>query len=470
MKPEVLRKKHPKLIYKDYSYEISKKNLEIFFDFRIEPGISFKPKIVIENINKSRIEKIRESVLNNLVFNLGLVELISYWKATCSKIIEIQCGKLDSFQVKWLKNLIKNGMSQFFYENKMSWHVADSLKIISNNKKDFKVFDKKLSNKILLPIGGGKDSIVSLEILKKSKHSLTCFSLNPTDNAKKIFKLGDCKKPIIVKRKIDSKLLELNRKGYLNGHTPFSAYLAFLTVFLGVIYDYKYIAFSNERSSNEGNVKYLGKIINHQYSKSFDFEKRFRNYSKKYLAQDVEYFSFLRPFYEIQIAKLFSKYFDKYGNVFLSCNEAYKIYSGKIQPSKTWCCNCSKCLFVFAILYPFIETKKLVEVFGRNLFKQKKLVTLMKELIGESKFKPFECVGTKKESLTAFYLSLQKAKKENKKLPYLLKYFEDKILKKYSNMERKAKHILKAWNKNHNIPKRFFEPIIKKTVIKNNSV
>ena len=457
MKVKDFQKKYPKFIYRDYSYKISKNNLEIFFDFKIEPDIFFKPKIVIQNINKSRIKKIGDRVLNNLVFNLGLIELISYWKATCSKVIEIKCGKLDSFQVRWLKDLIKNGMGQFFYENKMSWKVADSLKIISSNKKDFDVFDKKLNNNILLPIGGGKDSIISLEILKKSKYPLTCFSLNPTNSVKKVFKIGGCKKPIIVKRKIDSKLLELNRKGYLNGHTPFSAYLAFLTVLIGVIYDYKYIAFSNERSSNEGNVEYLGKIINHQYSKTFNFEEKFRKYSKKYLAKDIEYFSFLRPFYEIQIGKLFSKYLNKYGDAFLSCNEAHKTYSGKREPIKEWCGKCSKCLFVFLILYPFIETKRLVQVFGKNLFEKKELLGLMKELIGERKFKPFECVGTTKESLIALYLSLKKINKNNKKLPYLLKHFEDKVLPKYSNLEKGAGIIIRAWNENHSLQKRFLE-------------
>jgi hypothetical protein len=456
MKLEILRKKYKKFVYHNYSYKISKNNLEIFFDFRIEPDIFFKPRIIIENIDKSRIEKIGDKVLNKLVFNLGLIELISYWKATCSKEIEIKAGYLNQSQIKWWKNLIKNGMGQFFYENKLDSKVADSLKIISDEKKrnDFEIFEKKLSNKILLPIGGGKDSIVSLEILKKSKYPLTCFSLSPTDVSKKILKVGGCKKSIIVKRKIDSKLLELNRRGFLNGHTPFSAHLAFLTVLIGVIFDYKHIAFSNERSSNEGNLKYLGRTINHQYSKSFDFEKKFRNYSKKYLAKDIEYFSFLRPLYEIQIAKLFSKYFDKYGTIFLSCNEAYKTYSGKRKPIKEWCGRCPKCLFIFAILYPFVQTKKLIKIFSQNLFEKKELLNLMKELIGESRFKPFECVGTKKESLIAFYLSWKKAKKE-KSHPYLLKYFEDRTLMKYPNLENETKRLMRSWFEQNNLSVKF---------------
>ncbi len=503
-KVDFLRKKYPKFIYEKYSYEISGNNLEIFFDFRVEPDISFKPKVTIENIDKSQMEKVEDRALNNLIFNLGLMEIPSYWKVTCSPEIEIKAGPLsmkaspsspsstnlrfvsmNQEQIKWWKDLIINGMGQFFYENKIDFHQPNFLKINRLQrpvlcKTDRGPSSDQTSNQILVPISGGKDSVVTLEILKKAKKSINCFSLNPTEAAKKIMKIVGFNNPIIVKRTIDPKLLELNRRGFLNGHTPFSAYLAFLSVLVAVLFEYKYIAFSNERSSNEGNVKYLGKIINHQWSKSFEFEKKFRDYSKKYLAPQpnfgggLEYFSFLRPFYEIQIAKLFSKY-PKYFNAFLSCNVAYQTASGTKLPAKKWCGKCSKCLFVFAILYPFVgkknppsrkatEDKELLKIFGKNLFENKKLLPVMLELIGERRFKPFECVGTKKESLIAFYLSWKKYKdRVSVELPFLLKYFEEKILPKYQNLKKESEKTLSSWNNQNNLPKEF-EEILKKMV------
>jgi hypothetical protein len=479
MKFKELRKKYPKFIYENCSYKISGKNLEIFFDFKIEPnpapepsarcetGIYFKPKIIIENIpNKCLRWNLKH--LNNLVFHLGLIEIPSYWKATCSAEIEIKAGFLNKEQIKWWKDLILKGMGQFFYENQIDFTQKNFLKIISlaetrslASSRD--PFSGKLRNRFLIPIGGGKDSVVTLEILKKAKKNIQCFSLNPTKAAQKIMMLAGCKKPIIIRRKIDEKLLELNRRGFLNGHTPFSAYLAFLSVLVASIFDYKYIVLSNERSSNEGNVKYLSKIINHQWSKSFEFEQKFRAYSQKYLTPGVEYFSFLRPLYEIQIAKLFSRY-PKYFSAFLSCNEAYKTASGTKLPIKRWCGNCSKCLFIFATLYPFTDEKKLIKIFGKNLFENKKLLPTMEELIGEKKFKPFECVGTKKESLTAFYLSWKKYHYINNYTPvYLLRYFEEKILPKYPGLEKESIKILNSWNKQHNLPKES-EKVLKKTI------
>ena len=445
MKFELLREKYPRFIFKNYSYFLKENNLKIFFDFKIEPDINFRPEILIENV-----EKIGERELDNFVFHLGMIEILSYWKATCSKEIIIKAGYLNEEQIKWWRDLIIDGMGQFFYENKIDFRKSDFLNIKSDC---LKTKDKQSSNqkdRILVPIGGGKDSIVTLEILKKAGKDILCFSLNPTEAAMKILKKR-CKNPIIVRRKIDKKLLELNKKGFLNGHTPFSAYLAFLSILLARIFDFKYIALSNERSSNEGNIKYLGKEINHQWSKSFEFEKRFRDYSKKYLSKDIEYFSFLRPLYEIQIAELFSKY-PKYFPIFLSCNEAYKTDSGKKKPLKKWCGKCSKCLFAFSILYPFLKEKDLIKIFGKNLFNDKSLIPLMEELIGEKRFKPFECVGTTEESLVAFYLDLKKAKKAGD-LPFLLKHFEKKILKKHPYLEKESKKILRSWNSQNNLPK-----------------
>ena len=489
---KILREKYPKFVYKNCFYKLKGRNLEISFVFYIEPDITFKPKIIIENVDKKKLAQIGDSALNNLIFHLGLAEIPSYWKATCSPEIkiEIRFVSMEKEQIKWWKDLMIQGMGQFFYENKINFKKQNFLKITPiNTNSNFTKFDlvkfssaklskDKKENRVLVPIGGGKDSIVTLKTLKKIGKNLNCFSLNPTKAAKKIMKIGDCKKPIIVRRKIDKKLLELNRQGFLNGHTPFSSYLAFLSILIAAIFGQKYIAFSQERSSNEGNLKYLNRTINHQWSKNFNFEKKFRNYTKKYLTEDINYFSFLRPLYEIQIARLFSRC-PEYFSAFLSCNEAHKTASGTKKPAKKWCGNCSKCLFVFTTLYPFINKKRLLKIFGKNLFENKKLLLIMRELIGERGFKPFECVGTEKESLTAFYLSWKKyrdqkyrdplsVKKKYRervsvKLPFLLKHFEKKILPKYPNLEKDSVKILNSWNNQHNLPKEF-EKALKKMV------
>jgi len=79
-----------------------------------------------------------------------------------------------------------------------------------------------------------------------------------------------------------------------------------------------------------------------------------------------------------------------------------------------------------------LKKKEILKIFGKNLFQDKKLLPLLQQLIGERGFKPFECVGTKKESLSALYLCWKKNKTvEESPQPILLRYFEKKVLSKY---------------------------------------
>lgn len=413
-----LRKKYPRFFYEKYWWKYFKGNFEIFFEFKIEPDIFFRPKIIIKNVKKNQIERIGERVLNNLIFNLGMIEILSYWKATCSPEIIVKAGSLNKEQINWWKNLIIKGMGQFFYENKIDFRKPNFLKISSyNGQTPVKVMEvKSLSDRVLVPIGGGKDSILTLEKLKKRNKKIGCFLVNPTKTMKEIVKVAGIRDSIIVERKIDPFLLKLNKKGFLNGHIPITAVYSFLSVLCAVLFDYKNIAFSNEKSADEGNLRYLGRIINHQWSKSSEFEKMFKIYCQKYLVKGINYFSFLRKYSELEISKIFTKY-PQYFSVFSSCNI---VLAKKMK--KRWCGKCPKCLFVYATLYPFLKKEKILKIFGNNIFENKKLLPTMKGLINPKIAKPFECVGTKRESKMAFKLSLEKAKKEGK-IPFLLKEF-----------------------------------------------
>lgn len=450
MNSNILRKKYPLFIYEGFKYSFKKNNLNIEFVFKIVPDIEFHPKITIENMDQKRVKKIENKVLRNLIFNLGMAEIFSYWKCTASPEIRIKAGFLNQDQIKWWTDLLLNGMGQFFYENNIDFKKRNFVSITSSGrfieKKDISIKNKK----ILVPVGGGKDSVVTLEVLRTIEKEVSCLVLNAQESSKKIVAAAGCKKIIVIRRKIDEKLLELNKEGFLNGHTPFSAYLAFLSVLCAAVLDYKFVALSSERSSNEGNVDYLGEEINHQYSKSFVFEEKFRKYSKRYLLNDIDYFSFLRPLYEIQIAKLFSgypEYFDK----FLSCNESYKKTPGLKKTKNKWCGKCPKCLFVFLILYPFIEENKLLNIFKKNLFEDKKLLPTFERLMGEKGIKPFECVGTKNESIAALYFGLIKAVK-SKNIPFILSYFNKEILPKYPEIDRMSGKIMTSWDNQNNIP------------------
>ncbi len=446
-----LRKQFECFCYESYKWSFSEKDLKISFKFVAGKNI-FTPTIKIKNI-PSKAKKIEKEIIDNLVFNLGMIEIFSYWKAFCSPKIIIKSGYLNTEQVNWWENILIKGMGQYFFENKINFKVKNFIQIISENKSSQKIKLFKPSKKgILLPIGGGKDSAVSLQLLNKYTKDISCFLLNPSLAAQRMADRSNCG-VIVCERKIDPLLLELNRAGYLNGHTPFVAYLSFLSALVSAIFNKKYVILSNEKSSNEGNIKYLGEEINHQYSKTFDFENKFRSYAKKYLGE-IDYFSLLRPLYELQIAKLFSE-FKNYFPVFVSCNEAEKTYSGTKKKTGVWCGLCSKCLFVFMILYPFTPVSELKKIFGNDLFNKKELLSLMLDLITEDKEKPWECVGTKKESLIALYLGWKKNLIKDLEQPLLLQYFVEELMPKNHEWEKETKKIMENWDVKNNIPKIF---------------
>lgn len=427
-----LRDKHPQFVYESFETTLEQGNLKVIFHFLLAPDIEFKPSVIFPNVSQQRLDEIGPKVLENLVFNLGMVELLSYWKAACPTEILIKAGFLNEEQRKWWKNLLIKGLGEFFYTNQIDFTKDDLVEFKVEGSDNHAVFEGELENRDLILVGGGKDSAVTLEIL--GKNGGKSLMLNPTPAAMEIVKISGSKDPIIIQRTIDPKLLELNKAGYLNGHTPFSAYLAFLATIAAVLYNYKNIVVSNEASSNEGNAVWMGQEINHQYSKSFEFENLFREYSKKYLA-NVNYFSFLRPLTELQISKVFAG-MNQYHQAFRSCNRGMK--------ENIWCGQCPKCVSTYLTLYPFLGSKT-AEIFGKNLLEDESLVPIVQGLMRENdEVKPFECVATVEEIKVAIFLGLEKAGAE---VP--------KVLQAVSNQSLNKREILKNWNEQNNLTEEY---------------
>src|SRR3989344_417359 len=355
----------PKFVYESYSIEGN--TLKFNYSACLPAGRPlqrFTHTVTFENLT-GQIDP-------NLVFQLGLAEMFSYWKLFCSPVIEVRAGRLAMSEVEWWHKLAINGMGQYFYENQIDFTKPDFLKIVASGPQLTSHPSQPTTNSVLLPLGGGKDSIVTYELLQPHFDVRPIIVYPTTPASARI-----ANNPIVVRRVLDPHMLELTKQGLLTGHIPYSAVLAF--IFL--IPQYKYIAVSNERSSEEGNVEYLGHTINHQYSKTLEFETDFNNYIKN---TGVSYFSFIRPLYELQIAKLFSKmpqYFDK----FRSCN--------KNQQQDSWCGHCPKCVSTALLLKPFISKDEITKIIGSYPSESE-----MKQLTVS---KPFECVLTKAEAQAA---------------------------------------------------------------------
>jgi len=437
-----LRKKHTKFTYQSYSYYILGKDLVVQFVFTLSPNIRFEPKVIIKNIDEKRLRALDVATLENFIFHLGLAEIPSYWKSAVSPEIIIEAGYLSKEQISWWNNLLENGLGEFFYINKIPFS-GSFLKITTTQKPPKnKVTSLRLKNRYIVPIGGGKDSFVTAHLLKETKTDFRPLVLGAVPAALNSSRAVSSESPIQIERKIDPQLTALNKKGYLNGHTPFSSYLAFLTVFCGLIFDYQHIAISQEQSSNEGNIKIGRKSINHQYSKSFSFEKKFREYLKKYLSRDINFFSFLRPLSELQITKIFIQT-PEYFKTFKSCNVNLK--------EDSWCGKCPKCFTIYLLLASFLKEKELVKIFGKNLLDDLSLWSYIPAFLGKSGARPFDCISSIKETSIALSMAIKKYEAEGKNLPSLLHRYQ----KEFHPRRDTNEGFLRSWDKNNFVPQSF---------------
>lgn len=440
-----LRETYKEFIYKSYNIEETEEKIRVTYKFEIVGLSEFTP--YWEFPKKSGMGQIAENnaLFETMVFSLGMVELVSYWKITCAPLVRVQAGALNEAQIAWWKELYFHGLGEFYYTNGIEVKQDDFMEMVSEgNAPTGSYLIKENLKGCMVPIGGGKDSAVTLSLLKEQKDSNYCYIINPRGATLNTVKSGGYSqdKMIAVKRTLDKRMIELNQQGFLNGHTPFSAIVAFSATIAAYMNDLKYIVLSNESSANESTV--AGSTVNHQYSKSFKFEKDFHTYEETYIKSGTYYFSMLRPLSEFQIAKQFATC-GEYHDIFRSCNVGSK--------EDIWCGHCPKCLFVFFILSPFLSQERLTEIFGADMMNDITMLDTMKQLIGLSPEKPFECVGSRDEINTAICLTIEKLEAQGKELPELLEYYKSEGL--YEQNKGREQYYFTYYDKEHLLPEEF---------------
>lgn len=444
---------------------------KITLKYSLDNEIFFEETILLpEPVSDERLKE-KEWEIERLLFALHLIGGVSYYKTCLPKTMKIESGGLSRAQAKFWNLVYEKGLGEFFYKNDIDFRglVNFPADLVEEEKPPAirkKIVVKPIS-RILVPIGGGKDSMVTVELLRKLSANLTLLRLEPHPLIDELSHVAGL--PMLtVRRTLSPPLFELNKEGALNGHVPITAYLSILSALLAVLYDFDAVAMSNEKSANIGNIEYKGQFVNHQWSKSAEFERSFRKYLEN-AGIAVEYFSALRPYSELKIAELFSK-LPQYFEHTTSCNKNWKILKSderlamsdehemnvsdsklKAQSSKPsrWCGKCPKCAFVFAILAAFLDRAALVSVFGSNFFENKALLPLFRELLGLENFKPFECVGTPEETKAAFVLAHRRG---DLKGTTAMTMFEKEVLPGIKNPDTLIAEALKP-DTEHFIPK-----------------
>ncbi len=398
------------------SYSLDTQTGVISLKYSLDDEIEFIETITIptKDINIQDAASLEKALQT-----LHLIGGISYFKTCCPKKIEVRSVELNDDQAAFWNTVYEKGLGEFFYQNKMkptgnihfegktesstpSSSFDPSMpqsKITPDNERGNALEEEK-KLRTLVPIGGGKDSIVTVEMLREAGADITLFRMgkHPLIDAMIAVMKLPC---ITAKRSLSTNLFALHEGGALNGHVPVTAYLSTLCTVIAELYGFNHIAMSNEESANEGNVKYQNVFINHQWSKSEEFEILFQKYIQKYIDPSLTYVSHLRELNELQIAQKFVEY-PEYFSCFSSCNRNWKITGGINDQESPWCGECPKCAFSFVLFSAFLSKKQLEKIFHKNLYEEERLIPLFKQLLGIEGFKPFECVGTAKETQEAF--------------------------------------------------------------------
>ncbi len=443
------RQQYPVFSYDGFAVDFGGGCIRIRFDFSI-PGLGeFHPETTIKTDNLNLLNRFDTPDARKILFALGLVEAVSYWKCVCSPNFIVRCGVVSDADKLWWKKLWYNGLGEFFYQNGIETDFESFVSIENDFEPDEEnknIQDEYLVSGLhIIPVGGGKDSCVTLDLLKNIKDQVLCFTVNDQPARTQTAAAAGCstEKTIKITRQIDGALLQRNKEGVLNGHTPFSAIVAFISLYCAHIIGAGNIILSNESSANEATVS--GTNINHQYSKSNAFEQDLRDYAKRNFGGKVHYFSLLRPFNELQIAHRFAT-LKAFHPVFRSCNAGSK--------TNTWCCRCAKCLFVYIILSPFMEKQELLDIFGCALLDKEELLGELEALAGLSDMKPFECVGTVEEVRCALDMTARKYARAGADLPFLLKKYRENTK---AGCTISPAQLLSEWNPEHNIPEEFIK-------------
>ncbi|MBV9816145.1 MAG: endonuclease domain-containing protein [Alphaproteobacteria bacterium] len=299
---------------------------------------------------------------------------------------------MNDSTAEFLRKFYERGLAEFAFKNGIS--LQGHVRFRSTGVSATTPIKVDLPRRTCVPVGGGKDSIVTMECLKQSGEPLVLFSLGDAEPITACIEAA--KLPFIrVYRRLDPGIFRLNQAGALNGHVPITGILSAVALASAVMFGCDTVAMSNEHSASAANLSFDGLEINHQYSKSFEFEQDFAQYIKESISPSINYFSLLRPLSEIEIARRFSKYQEYFG-VFRSCNTAFR--QAQQARGRHWCCDCPKCRFIFLALAPFVAKPDLIEIFGRNLLDDDAQSEGFAELCGLRANKPFECVGEISES------------------------------------------------------------------------
>ena len=334
---------------------------------------------------------------DSLLVLIGAVAGLSYFKAANPPRIDLNVPGFTQAGLDYFRLVLREGMAEYAYRNDLGGPLNPEIVVTEPLAEPWARNSwRDVEGDPLVPIGGGKDSVVSVEALHRAQLHPIQFAVNPNPIIERVARVSG-HALISATRTIDPLLLQLNADGALNGHVPVTAINSLITLAQSRILDAGPVVMSNEHSASEPTLISGEWSINHQWSKSLEAELALQAVIGPQAGLIPEhYFSLLRPFSELRIAGVYAM-FPRYHQVATSCNRAFRLDA----KDQSWCGECDKCRFVYLVLSNYLAPHQLDAVFGRQLLNEEEQIAGFEALLGLDQHKPFECVGTEAESMVA---------------------------------------------------------------------
>lgn len=321
--------------------------------------------------------------------------------------VEVRTALLDQQTVQFYERFLLHGLGEFRYLQGLD--PTRTITVLAKPGTPSDLVEMETHESVIMLNGGGKDTIVAAELLKAVEQPFKWLTIRPNKTRRKVIQISGNHNSIEVSYKLDPRIDKDKR--YKWGHMPHTSVVLSIGLAIALITRDASVAAGNEFSSNFGNIVYRGFEVNHQYTKSTDYEQRFSDFVNRCITKDIHVFSILRPFDDLQLAKLFSRH-PQYFKTFISCNKGIGRNQGE------WCKACPKCAFTSLALYPFVSVNEIVSIFGEDVIVRPAIRRYILELVS-GRIKPWECVGTSDESALALGLLLaERPELEFQEAPY----------------------------------------------------
>jgi UDP-N-acetyl-alpha-D-muramoyl-L-alanyl-L-glutamate epimerase len=337
---------------------------------------------------------------------------VSYYKTAAPPIIDLGDTALTDAERAFLRDFYLQGLGEYAYKNDLD---LSGLRIEGPTAPGPAEAPAAVSGQLgraLVPFGGGIDSIVTVEGVRKVAADVALFVVSrPGDRFAAIERPAEVSGLPVVRagREIDPQLLRSAELGFRNGHVPVTGVISAIAILAAVLDERDVVVMSNEWSASVPTLEYRGEPVNHQYSKSAAFESAFCDVLAADPAGMPGYFSALRDRTELWVGDKFAA-LTGYNATFRSCNKAFII--DRQRRLDHWCGTCDKCCFIDLILAPFMSAEQLRAVFaadggGGEPLDNPELAPKFEALLG-SGTKPFECVGEVNECRAAVVLAARR--------------------------------------------------------------